>query len=221
MSKIKSYYEELACKYDENCLNEKYYKETNFHNLLRWTSPCHKKILDLGCGTGRFTKYLASMSRDVTGIDFSREMIRIAQRNTDFESYVMKMDELEYRANQFDLVTAVGSLEYHDLLMPVLAEVRRVLKSGGKFYFNIHRRTPHVQILRRLKTKTRDWEYNLYSYRQIWEMLSALGFTIDMCQPTYFLPMQFNSPDRDKKLAKIPIINHFSAMFIIGATICK
>lgn len=38
--------------------------------------PC--RAVDLGCGTGNYTRYLASKGFDVTGIDFAPEAIRIA-----------------------------------------------------------------------------------------------------------------------------------------------
>lgn len=43
--------------------------------------PC--KTIDLGCGTGNYAIYLASMGFDVTGIDMSQTAIEIARKNAE------------------------------------------------------------------------------------------------------------------------------------------
>ena len=43
--------------------------------------PC--KTIDLGCGTGNYAIYLASIGFDVTGIDISQTAIEIARENAE------------------------------------------------------------------------------------------------------------------------------------------
>ncbi len=97
-----------------------------------------KKILDLGCGTGRNSNYLATLGCDVVGIEISRQALNIAIKNAqdkgvkvDYrlgdmgEPYDLKKESIDI---VFD-VTSSNSLdekgrEYY------LNEVNRVLKNG-------------------------------------------------------------------------------------------
>src|SRR3990172_13309252 len=52
--------------------------------LVRWSremglDPARERVLDLGCGTGRVTGFLASSFAEAHGIDISQEMIRKAR----------------------------------------------------------------------------------------------------------------------------------------------
>ena len=219
--KIKDYYNNVAEIYDKRCKQDEYYLNTNFHALQDRYWIRNKDILDIGCGTGRFTKLLAGVSPFVTGIDFSLEMLKIAQKDNRYKAYLMDMCELDFPRNKFDIVTAIGSLEYQKRLTLVFSEVYRVLRPGGIFYFNFHLKHFHIQLFRFFKSKTRDWEYNLHTKKSIKRLLNQTGFEIEHQVPVYFLPARYNTYQRDENLRHTPIIKNFSAMLIVGARKCK
>lgn len=101
-----------------------------------------EKVLDVGCGTG--TLAIAMKSRvgggEVHGIDASPEMIEVAQgkgskARSDVDFKVAVIEELPFPAESFDLVTSTLMLHHlpDDLKRKGLAEIRRVLKPGGRF----------------------------------------------------------------------------------------
>jgi demethylmenaquinone methyltransferase/2-methoxy-6-polyprenyl-1,4-benzoquinol methylase/phosphoethanolamine N-methyltransferase len=101
-----------------------------------------ERVLDVGCGTGDLTllaKTRSGSAGQVCGIDPSPEMIGVARRKAarqkaDVDFRVGVIERLPYSDGSFDVV--LSSLMMHHLpadLKPLaLAEIRRVLKPGGR-----------------------------------------------------------------------------------------
>ena len=95
------------------------------------------KILELGCGTGYFTKEIVSSGAFVTAIDISPELLTIAKKeitasNVSFE--IENAYELSFKDNTFDLI--IGSSVLHHLeIKKAICEMHRVLKPGGRIFF--------------------------------------------------------------------------------------
>ena len=90
-------------------------------------------VLDVGCGTGYLSRKLKDRGADVTGIDLSEKMIRIAQaKHPDITFHVDSCSELKtIESESFDM--AVGNyvlMDTPDLEGPMEA-LRRVLRTGG------------------------------------------------------------------------------------------
>ena len=98
-------------------------------------------MLDVGCGGGFTIRRLLKRSKDaqVYGIDISEESVTKARQVNaevlDKQVYVTQgsAEQLPYNDEMFDLVTAVETVYFWPNLPDCLQEVRRVLKSGGKF----------------------------------------------------------------------------------------
>lgn len=94
------------------------------------------KILDVGCGIGRWTSLLSEMGAVVIGIDFSEVMIQKAKeyskpQNIDFR--YMDVCRLEFPNNVFDLVSSVTVLQHLPLenQEKAIKELCRITKKGG------------------------------------------------------------------------------------------
>ncbi len=98
-------------------------------------------VLDLGCGYGWHCKYAAEMgAARVIGLDKSERMIGQAKRiNSDpaVEYRVCGAEEYDYPEKTYDLVISNLVLHYIEDLESVYRKVRRTLKPGGCFLFNI------------------------------------------------------------------------------------
>ena len=94
-------------------------------------------VLELGCGTGYFTRELARSGADVVAIDVSPELLEIAKANHSAPNVryeIQNAYELNYPDAVFDSV--VGSSVLHHLeIEEALREIYRVLKPGGTIYF--------------------------------------------------------------------------------------
>ncbi|HEX4706813.1 MAG TPA: methyltransferase domain-containing protein [Candidatus Udaeobacter sp.] len=94
-------------------------------------------VLELGCGTGYFTRQLARTGADIVAIDVSPELLEIARSNCS-EPNVRYEIQNAYRLSYPDAVfdSVVGSSVLHHLeIEPALREIYRVLKPGGKIFF--------------------------------------------------------------------------------------
>ena len=92
-----------------------------------------KKVLEIGCGTGEFTKRIAQTWADITAIDISPDLLEIAREttpNVNVRFHIQNVENLDFEDGSFDVV--IGSSILHHLnLDPALKEIYRVLRSGG------------------------------------------------------------------------------------------
>jgi len=88
------------------------------------------RLLDIGCGTGHWSAYLAGKGFDVTGIDPSEQMIRIARGKNIAGSRFLVADgeNIPFADNQFDVATAITSLEFTVHPKRVVSEMARCVK---------------------------------------------------------------------------------------------
>jgi ubiquinone/menaquinone biosynthesis C-methylase UbiE len=94
-------------------------------------------VLELGCGTGYFTRELARSGADIVAIDVSPELLELAKANCSAPNVryeIQNAYQLSYPDAVFDSV--VGSSVLHHLeIEEALCEIYRVLKPGGSIYF--------------------------------------------------------------------------------------
>jgi 2-polyprenyl-6-hydroxyphenyl methylase/3-demethylubiquinone-9 3-methyltransferase len=88
------------------------------------------QILDLGCGKGRFTRFLHAEGASVAGVDLSAAMLAEA---TGVDRVRASARRLPFRPCAFDAVIAIEVFEHLDrtLRRSALAEARRVLRPGA------------------------------------------------------------------------------------------
>jgi len=86
------------------------------------------KILDLGCGKGRFATRLIEGGASVVGLDLSAAMLAEAKGLNRVKASALR---LPFRDAAFDGVAAVEVFEHLPSVMGALAEIRRVLKPDG------------------------------------------------------------------------------------------
>ena len=92
--------------------------------------PVARKILDVGCGTGHFTRWFATQGLDATGLDISRPMIAEAQRLGGAAFVEGDAMQLPFGEDTFDLVTMITTLEFVSDPERALSEAVRIARRG-------------------------------------------------------------------------------------------
>lgn len=90
------------------------------------------RVLDVGCGAGRFCRVAADRGAEVAGLDATEAFARIARRRVaagDFR--VGDMLALPWPEDSFDLVTGFNSFFLADDMVAALAEAGRVARRGA------------------------------------------------------------------------------------------
>jgi ubiquinone/menaquinone biosynthesis C-methylase UbiE len=123
-----------------------------FSNLRKKvTSYSAGKVLEVGIGTGKNMSYYPH-DVEVTGIDFSKGMLRKAERKKEILSLSnvtlleMNVENMTFEDNFFD--TVVSSFVFCTVPDPLkgLHEVYRVLKPGGNAVFLEHMRSSYTAL---------------------------------------------------------------------------
>ena len=97
-----------------------------------------RDVLELGCGTGKNTVWLAEQARHVVAMDFSAGMLDVARRRV--RAPTVRFVEHDVRAawpvdaGSTDVVVGNLVLEHVRDLAPVYAEAVRVLRPGGQLF---------------------------------------------------------------------------------------
>jgi ubiquinone/menaquinone biosynthesis C-methylase UbiE len=91
-----------------------------------------KHVLDLGCGKGRFARVLQERNPEarLCGFDLAEAMLRSVPETV--ERCAGSMTDLPFASSVFDCVYATESLEHAVDIEKAVAEMCRVLKSGGR-----------------------------------------------------------------------------------------
>jgi ubiquinone/menaquinone biosynthesis C-methylase UbiE len=151
-----------------------------------------ERILDVGCGPGRLATVAATVAGpagETCAIDPAPEMIKLARGRAARAGVPVRfevgvIEALPYLANRFDVV--LSSLMLHHLPDDVkrrgLAEIRRVLKPGGRvvavdFGATPHEGLGHLLCVLRLRT---GWDHA----ERLRDMLRDAGFDATEMGPT-------------------------------------
>ena len=130
-----------------------------------------RRVLDAGCGSGPLFAALRDQGAIVTGIDSSIKMLELARLRLGAGADLHLADlgrPLPFPDAAFDDVVASLVLHYLEDWGPALAELRRVLKPGGRLIVSVDHPFAIVGLQRQ---EGREVDYFLtYSWTEDWSM---------------------------------------------------
>jgi ubiquinone/menaquinone biosynthesis C-methylase UbiE len=96
----------------------------------------NQRVLDVGCGTGRYCELLAKRGAKVVGVDPSSRMLEYARRkitpNCEFELHLGRMEDADFPSSRFDVVVSALTVGHILELEPVIRVVSRIIKRRGR-----------------------------------------------------------------------------------------
>jgi len=133
---IQNSYNQWASIYDTNINKTRDLEGEAIRKILN--NKKFDKILEIGCGTGKNTEFLHTITNELLAIDFSVEMLqkakeRINTNNVKFE-FADITKKWNFAENNFDLVTFSLILEHIENLDFVFSEANKTLKTNGLIY---------------------------------------------------------------------------------------
>ncbi|PCR90835.1 class I SAM-dependent methyltransferase [Natrinema ejinorense] len=182
-----------------------------------------RKVLEIACGTGRFTVMLAHQGADVVGLDISAAMLQQGRRKTQDTELAGSLEflrgdagRLPFPDDHFDTVVAMRFFHLADDPEGFLEEMRRV--SRDQIVFDTFNRFSTRSVY--------NWALpmgsRLYSKSEVAVLLAKTNLTLVDVEDDFLLPYGlyrsipngFASPLRalDEAVGKLPISDHFASV---------
>jgi len=130
---MKAKYNSLSNSYDYSRKADDNIYKTIKNNL---DLENNKKYIDIGCGTGNYTIKFFNDNIDVTGLDISEKMLKIAKNKNDKINWInAKAEKIPFNNNAFDGGICVLAIHHFKSLKKAFTEISRVIKKGKFIIF--------------------------------------------------------------------------------------
>jgi ubiquinone/menaquinone biosynthesis C-methylase UbiE len=170
--------------------SDTYHEKVIYPNLLRILGNTkQKRILDLACGQGQFSRLLQDEGAYVTGVDLGKELIKLAElysQKTAKKGTVTTNPVIYFHGSaddlymlkdtSFDFVVCILALQNIEKLQKTIDEVKRVLTPSGSFIFVLN----HPSFRNPRKTHWGFDDVTQTQFRRVDEYMSEFNYKIDM-----------------------------------------
>lgn len=207
---VKNFYDNDAKNYENSRFttsvgqyNNNVHKEIVMNVTDSWTG---KKVIDLCCGTGRFSMEIAKHGGIVVSLDFSREMLREIDNKSQIPIFknnihLIQADaqNLMFKDNTFDGCICVTAINLIKDYSEVIKEIARVLKPNGflimdfrylhgiYFPLGVYVNATHRAIEKKVYSR---W----FSLHEIKTSFKDAGLEIQKIQGNFYIPKNTPKP---------------------------
>ncbi|MEK3722620.1 class I SAM-dependent methyltransferase [Paenibacillus sp. FSL H8-0034] len=154
--------------------------------------PTNSRVLEVGCGTGRTSCYVAAQGHDVTGIDIRPDMIAKAKIRAEKENLAIQFMEgdaksLPFPNESFDVIL-VESVSIFTDIDKALSEYYRVLRTGGKLFDR------EMMLRNPMPVEINEEITSFYHIEKLWNihdwsaLVKAIGFNRSQIEGPFLFP---------------------------------
>jgi ubiquinone/menaquinone biosynthesis C-methylase UbiE len=154
--------------------------------------PANSRILEVGCGTGRTSCYVAAQGHEVIGIDIRPDMIAKAKKRAENENVSIQFlvgdaSSLPFPNESFDIIL-VESVSIFTDISKTFAEYYRVLRTGGKLFDR------EMIQQKRMPAEIKEEISQFYNLNKLWDMnewsafANTVGFTHSQIDGPFLFP---------------------------------
>lgn len=194
--------EEMASRYDSWFSSPMggYVKEVEDALILDLLRPRPgETLLDVGCGTGTHLLMFKEMGLDVSGVDPSEAMLKVAKAKLGnaADLRVAWAEDLPFEDNSFDIVTMISSLEFAQA-PKALSEAFRVAKS--RVFVGVLNSLSANGIQRKIEALIYPTIYRHARFYSIWELKALVWRVLGPARMEWasviLLPLRFYKLDK-------------------------
>jgi ubiquinone/menaquinone biosynthesis C-methylase UbiE len=167
----------------------------------RIVSAASGRVLEIGIGSGLNLPFYREATQ-VLGLDPSPKLLKMARNaarrtSTPFHAFEASAEEIPIEDRSIDTVVSTWTLCSIPEVRRALAEMRRVLKPGGRLLFVEHGRAPEPRVQRWQDHLTPAWKClsgGCHLNRTVSELIQNAGFQIERLDTGYMpgpKPMTF------------------------------
>jgi ubiquinone/menaquinone biosynthesis C-methylase UbiE len=142
LATLENYYNAISQSYDDNTTPNRWPVNDNIIDALKTIPHNSASLLDLGTGTGLTIETVMRVShpRTIVAVDLANKMLGILKKKQadtpiDFVQSSVE-DFIENDSREFDLVTAIGVLDFPENLPQLMTKLGRHITKDGLALFN-------------------------------------------------------------------------------------
>ena len=169
-------YNKIAKKYDEEYGND--FSDTPYIDLFL-EHVTGNRILDIGCGPGNLSKYVADNGYEVDAIDYSEEMIKIARnkvKNVNFMQMDMRQITINKKYNGIMLAYSLFHISKSEV-GSVISKYYNLLEDKGVILIILQEGEGEEYVKENLDKNLNKF-ISFYSFEEIEKILNDNGFKI-------------------------------------------
>ena len=236
----RAYYEKYATSYDRRTgfapsTGQSYNFARYFEPFLARALPREGRVLEIGCGTGYYTRWLAERGLDVVAMDLSPNMVEQARLRCP-DSVSLAVGNCEDPASAlapglvgagFDFIVGVNTFSYYPNKKTALANYRELLRDDGRLVLldvNGHAYTQHLAYLTNFR-EARGFAENIRESTRgnLLSLFDGASFALESFEHLSFMPNAVNRfgvmllAPFDKLLSHLPLVGAIAIRIAVVA----